>query len=481
MTEIAQLLAGVYGRQSRNKAKSIDEQLDAGQAVASENGWKVSGTYQDGSSASRYARKGRDDWERVLADIASGALTVLILWEASRGDRTLTTWSQLLDLCRDKGVSIYVVSDERLYDPRKHKDWKSLAQSGVDSAGESDLISVRVRRGHAGAAAAGRPSHGRTPFGYVRRYDPGTGQLAGQEIDPDTAPIVREIFARIKKGEAVSTIVDDFNERGVKTSGAVKWYRVRVRDIAMNRAYLGQRVYNGSISEGIWPGIVDAETFYAVQRVLTDPKRVTTRPGRAVHLLSYLGTCSPCGASLTAVRGRYRCLDNGCVTIVQRDTDAFVENMVLEKLSRPDVYEQLRQHGVEDDEEVVKAREEIARLDDILAGWRLSAARHETTPASLAVIEADIAGQIRSAQRRADAAGVPPALRAILEPGADVRVRWEDAPMAARRRVVLFMATIVVDQAAAPGGRLFDFHRLGKSRWTGDPQSWGERWAGAGA
>lgn len=480
MTEIAQLLAGVYGRQSRNKAKSIDEQVAAGLAVASENGWTAAGTYQDGSSASRYARKGRDDWDRVLADIESGALNILILWEASRGDRTLTTWSQLLDLCRAKGVQIYVIADERLYDPRKASDWKSLARAGVDSAGESDLISVRVKRGHAGAAAAGRPSHGRTPFGYVRRYDPANGELVGQDIDDTTAPIVREIFARIKKGEAVSTIVDDFNERGVKTSGAAKWYRVRVRDIAMNRAYLGQRVYNGTVSEGIWPEMVDAETFYAVQRVLTDPKRVTTRPGRAVHLLSYLGTCSPCGAHLTAVRGRYRCLDKGCVTIVQRETDGFVEDMVLGKLSQPDVYEQLRQHGVEDDEEVVKARKEVAKLEDQLNTWRLSAARHETSPASLAVIEADIAGQIRTWQRRADAAGIPPALRAILEPGVDVRVRWEDAPMAARRRVVSYMATVSVDRSDVPGSRVFDFTRLGNSRWSGDELTWGERWIEGG-
>lgn len=477
MTETAQLLAGVYGRQSRNKAKSIDEQLTAGQAVASENDWTVSDLYQDGSSASRFARKGRDDWDRVLADIGSGALHILILWEASRGDRTLTSWSQLLDLCRDKGVCIYIISDERLYDPRKARDWKSLAQSGVDSAGESDIISLRVRRGQPLAAAAGRPSHGRTPYGYTRRYDPGNGELVAQDIDPVTAPVVREIFTRIKKGEAISTIVDDFNERKLPTSGAPKWYRVRVRDIAMNRAYAGQRVYNGAVSDGIWPALVDDETFYAVQAVLTDPKRVTTRPGRAVHLLSYLGTAGPCGGQLTAVRGRYRCLDDGCVTIVQRETDGFVENMVLRKLRQPDVYEQLRQHGVEDDEDVVKARAEVARLGDVLNGWRLSAARHETTPASLAVIEADIAGQIRSAQRRAEAASVPPALRAILEPGVDVRVRWDDAPMAARRRVVAFMATVIVDRADVPGSRVFDFHRLVGSRWTGDSMTWGERWA----
>jgi site-specific DNA recombinase len=481
MTENTQTLAAIYGRQSRNKAKSIEEQLTAGSAVVRENGWKVSGTYQDGSSASRYARKGRDDWQQVLDDIAAGAFTVLILWEASRGDRTLTSWSQMLDLCREHGVSLYIISDERLYDPRKARDWKTLATAGVDSAGESDLISVRVRRGHAGAAAAGRPSHGRTPFGYRRTYDPTNGELTGQERDPDTAPIVEEIFRRVGQGEPISAIVDDFNVRGVPTSGAEKWYRVRVRDIAMNRAYAGERIYNGTITEGIWPALVDAEVFHAVQTILTDPKRVTTRPGRAVHLLSYLGTCSPCGASLTAVRGRYRCLERGCVTIVQHETDRFVEKMIWRKLRRPEVYEELRQAGADTDRAAVAAREEVARLEGQLKMWRLSGARNETSPASLAVIEADLEAQIRVAQRKQAVAEIPPELRPFLEPGADVKVRWDAAPMAACRRVVAFMATVAVGQADTPGSRVFDFHRLGGSRWSGDPQTWGEKWAEEGA
>lgn len=477
MAETVQAGAGIYGRQSRNKAKSIDEQVRAGEDVASENGWAIAGRYQDGSSASRYARKGRDDWQQVLDDMACGAFTILILWEASRGDRDLTSWSAMLDLCRKHGVQIYIISDERLYDPRKPRDWKTLATAGVDSAGESDLISVRVRRGHAGAAAAGRPSHGRTPFGYVRRYDPNTGALKDQEIDPDTAPVVRELFERLAKGEAINAIVRDFNARGLpRAAGAAKWYPIRVRDIALNRAYIGERIYNGKVSKGMWPALVEVEQFNAVEQILSDPKRVTTRPGSGVHLLSYLGVCGPCGAPLNVVRGRYKCRAKGCVTSVQYETDRLVEAMVLEKLSQPDVYEQLRQVGADTDRAAVAAREEVARLEGQLKMWRLSGARNETSPASLAVIEADLEAQIRVAERRRAVAEIPPELRAILEPGADVRVRWDAAPMAAKRRVVAYMASIVVGRAAAPGDRRFNFWRLGGSRWSGDSMTWGERW-----
>lgn len=477
MTNTPQERAGVYGRQSRNKSKSIAEQISAGKSVASENDWFLARTYQDGSSASRYARKGRDDWQRVLDDISGGELDILILWEASRGDRTLTTWSGLLDLCRERGVCLYIIADERLYDPRKARDWKTLATAGVDSAGESDLLSMRVLRGHAGAAAAGRPSHGRTPFGYVRRYNPANGELMGQEPDPDTAPIVREIFKRIAKGDAISNIVHDFNARQVPTSGAEKWYRVRVRDLAMNRAYMGDRIYNGTVSKGTWTPLVEAELFYAAQQVLSDPARVTTRPGRQKHLLTYLGPATPCGGQLTAVRGRYRCIEDGCITIVQEPTDQIVTAAIIGRLSKPDAYEALRLEDSESDRSVLDARNELATLRAQLDDWRRSAIEGKTSPESLAAIEAGLSAKIRDAQRRSEHSGIPPALRQFLDPEVDVAKRWESTPLPARRDIIRTLAEIRISPATVPGGAEYEEARLGMSRWVGDTKTWGEHWA----
>lgn len=453
--------AGVYGRQSRGKAKSIAEQIEAGRAVVAEQGWTLAGEYQDGSSASRYARKDREAWTRVLADIAARKLDILILWEASRGDRTLTTWSGLLDLCREHGVSIYVVSDERTYDPSKTRDWKSLASAGVDSAGESDALSDRVRRGQAGAAVAGRPAHGRVPFGYRRTFDSGTGALAGQEPDPVAAPVVRRIFTEIARGVPVSRVTNALNDEGVPTiAGAKGWYRQRVRDVVGNVAYIGRRTHNGSEYDGSWPALVDKVTFYAAQRVLAEPSRVTTKPGRARHLLSYLGVCEPCGAGLTAVRGRYRCSARGCVTIVQDDADDYVTAFVVGRLSRPDVYAQLRQAGEDADQRVIAAEEEAAELRGELGRWRESAADGKTSPESLAVIEARLTARIDEADRRARRYAVPPVLRTFLEPGEDVAARWEAAPLAARRDLLRAFWDVRIHPATSPGSRAFEKERV---------------------
>lgn len=471
-----QTRAAVYGRQSRGKAKSILEQLTAGQTVIAEEGWVDAGSYSDGSSASRSARKERDDWQRVLDDIRDKQFDVLILWESSRGDRTPETWFAFLSLCRNNGVRIHVITHERTYDLARARDWKTLAEEGVANAYETELLSVRVRRGHAGAAAAGRPSHGRTPYGYRRVYDPATGELVGQEPDPERAAIVREIVEKAAKGVPILAIVRDLNERGVPTLNAKEWYPMRVRDIATNPAYIGTRVYNGRQYPGDWPPIVDPVVFWEAQRVLTDPARVTTRPGRQKHLLSYLAT-TPCGGEVCAARGRYRCFKDGCVTVLQAPVDDLVTQMIWGRLERKDAYTALRQKGAESDREVIAAQREIAELEGKLNEWRMSAARHETSPASLAVIEADLTRQIRAAERRAEHASIPPELRPFLEPGVDVRVRWDAAPLPARRQVIRALAEVVIGPASATGRRAFEPERLGMSRWVGDGRTWGEYWA----
>ena len=155
--------ASVYGRQSSNKAKSINEQLESGMQAIRAEGWQHAGTYKDGVSASRYGTKTRSDWQRLLADLKTGAFDVLVLWESSRGDRTLSSWAEFLEQCRKRHVRIHVIADDHTYDLERPRDWKTLATAGVDNAAESDLLSIRVKRGRArsgtGASTTRRPGN----------------------------------------------------------------------------------------------------------------------------------------------------------------------------------------------------------------------------------------------------------------------------------------------------------------------------------
>ena len=410
--------AALYGRESKDKTKSIEDQLAIGTRVIAEQGWTPAGSYDDGSSASRYATKPRPDWQRLLVDLDTGKFDVLVLWETTRGDRTLASWATLLDRCRERGVLIHVISDERTYDPRRARDYRDLATAGVDGSYESDRSAERVRRGIRAAAENGKPPGGFSAYGFRRVYT--DTREPRQEADPDTAPVVRRIFDMAARYIPVVAIVRTLNAEGVPApGGGTTWHRSRVRDLLANPAYIGLRQHgrysrrNGvaeTLYPGGWPVLVDEETYYAVRRIMADPARTTTRmPGRLVHLLSGLATCHQ-GHRLRGKndgrRIRYVC-DRGCVGIRADDLDELVTATVLEALADPKVYRRLRQAGERSDAEVQAARDEAARLVDQLADWRASATDGRgTTPETLAAVEADLARQIAAARARADHAGL---------------------------------------------------------------------------
>ena len=214
----------LYARQSQDSKTSTDQQQAEGLARAEEEGWAVHRVYRDGSSASRHATKVRSAWTELLADLDLPEVGVLWLWESSRGDRTLTSWSGLLDRCRDLGVSIYVETHGRLYDGRNPRDWKTLAEDGVDSAYEVDKTALRIRRSV--AAKAEDSVHGRTPYGYRREYgidDKGKRIMLGQFPDPAEAKVIQGIFDGIQQGKSLRSMATELNASGVPTVTGTDW------------------------------------------------------------------------------------------------------------------------------------------------------------------------------------------------------------------------------------------------------------------
>lgn len=427
--------AGIYARVSIDKAggRSVSEQETEGERACEHHGWTVAERYRDNDrSASRFATKDRPDWTRLLADLDDGKLDVLVIWEPSRGSRDLEDWAALLRRCRTTRTLIHVVNHDHTYDVTKARDWRTLAEDGVDSAYESEKTSMRIRRTKASAAEAGR-ADGRYPYGYERIYDHVTRKFVEQRPHPEQAPTVREIFTRIERGDPISTIARDLNMP-----------RNKVRRIASNPTYISKRQYGGRLLNGTWPPLVDEGTFYAVQRVLSDPIRKTTRPGRVKHLLSYLARCGVCGEPLSvrAVSGKpmYVCNDGTHVGIRVDWADRYITTLTLGRLSAPDVYPAL---AASDDSAVMAARGEVEVLRARLEGFYDSAAAGELSPAALARVEARLLPEISDAERRATMAATPPQLRALLDPEVDMWQRWDEMSPAARKDVLRVLFSVI--------------------------------------
>jgi len=454
----AQARAGVYGRQSKDKTKSIDEQTAECEADAAGQGWTVAERYSDGVSASRFATKARKHWARLLADLDQGKLDILVLWESSRGDRDLPTWVQLLATCRERGVRIRITSHERTYDVRNGRDWKSLAEDGIDSAYESEKTSVRLKRAMVAQAVAGRPQ-GHHLYGYERVYgvdERGKRVLLRVRPHPSQAPIVAEIVARVGKGEPVLTICRDLEARGVPAPKGGRWLRSTVRDMAMRLDYLGKRELRGEVSDAIWPAVVTEADHLAARRVLGDRSRRASRPTRQKWLLSYLATCAVCGEGLHGrpargpVAARYQCSVRGCASIHAAPLDDLVTEVVCRYLAAD-----LKLRPPSNDAVVLAARLEAETRQTELGQWRESARRGETTPASLAHIEAGLLDDIKAAWRRAEQATTPPVMLDVID-GAHgrldvIRARFVALPVAARRDIIASLLDVKILRATTQG------------------------------
>lgn len=450
----------IYGRQSHKKDKSISEQVKLGLAC-----WPDARVYTDGGSASPFSDDARDDWERLLDDLEAGRIRRLWLWHSNRGDRTLETWARFLRLCRDGEVLIWIEVDEHLYDLSRARDWKVLAEAGVEAEGFSHELSVAVRRGVLGAAIDGKP-HGHVPYGYERIYDPATREFVEQRPHPVQASIVIEIVTRLAKGDSVMEVWRDLNERGIPAPRGGSWAPTTVAKVARNLRYVGKRVHKGKIYDACWPPITGEEgfeeAFWETQRLLTDPARKRIRPGRPKYLLTYLINCDVCEGRVQARPRRsrkkqpatvvpvpfYVCQIQGCVAMKLEWVDGFIEDLICAKARTREVYEWIARA---DDSEGMAARVEADQLRAKLNEYYALARADKLTPEGLASAEAGLLPKIKDAEVRSKSRVVPASLRGLADPNIDVREAWESLSLAAKREVVrLLIEEITLSKHVGP-------------------------------
>lgn len=188
------LRAGIYGRESRGSNRSIKTQLRLGRTRAATEGWTAS-FFSDGTSASTFATRERDDWPRVVELMQARELDVIWLVETSRGGRIADEFIRVINTCGRLGVLVYIEDDERLYDPDDDQDWEALAGQAVKDQAEAARTSRRTRRAKKEARAAGNLRTvvgGDPPIGF--RYPPGADDW---ETDPDHAAMLGEVARRI--------------------------------------------------------------------------------------------------------------------------------------------------------------------------------------------------------------------------------------------------------------------------------------------
>ena len=452
-----QLVAREYRRLSDAKGgTSLDRQGSDNAVVAAENEWTLGEPYvDDGLSASRYARKRRDDFENLIADLSTGSTgrtsefgaDVLMLWESSRGSRKVGEWVSFIELCEEKQVLIWVTTHERLYDPRNGRDRKSLLEDAVDSEYESYKTHLRVTGTTAFEARRGRP-HGKAPDGLMPVYDSKTGDLETWVEDPQRSGPVKELFQLLEKGHSLAAIEERFLAAGYLNRSGRPYSREHLRIMALRYAYAGLREHRGDVYEGMWDGIVPVTRFWNVRRILTAPSRKTSRGGRAAHELTVALWCGPCRrlcqVSLTQGQRRrspvYRC-EGGCVSIQKQAVDDYIigtpeePGALMVYLARDDLYRLLAApdaDGTEVREIQVRLAQERTELKEMEQATARTLAEVEILGRSLT----EKRTEVRRLEQREHELTLPPAVLPFIDPDTDVWTTWDETPVSGRRELV---------------------------------------------
>lgn len=432
-----QLRGAIFSRESKGKGSSIEDQDRENREAADELGAEVVVMLRDKVSASRFGKKAREGWPEIIDWVKSGRLDLLIVWEVSRGDRTMDTWVPFVSACRDVGVLIHVTSAETTYDPRRAAHRKALLDAGSDAEHESEKISARTRKGVAGAAAKGK-GHGPVSYGFTRIYN-SLDRREFTQVANDDAPIAAAVIERIARRTPLVQIEKELNDAEVPSPGGGRWTRRGIRALAINPAAAGLRGHNGTLHKANWKGIVPESTWRTAVAVLNEPDRKSNAPGAYRWLLSYVAV-SACGNYVRATprkpprRDLYRCAC-GCVGVGIWELDWYVKELVFARLSREDA----REVFAPDDTVAAEARDKVKRVKRELAELEESARKGPeeggVSIAFAASVEPGIRKRLADAEAELKRHAGNAALLALVDAD-DIAVEWERLSVAARRSVV---------------------------------------------
>lgn len=319
-------IAVIYARYSSHAQRdvSIDQQLKACRTYANKLGLKVIEVYADRAMTGTNDR--RPEFQRMIADAGKSTFAYIIVYQLDRFARDRYDSAVYKRQLKEQGVRVLSAMENISDDPSG-----ILMESLLEGLAEyySKELSQKIRRGMNDNASKCMVN-GPVPLGYRKGAD------GKYEIVKNEADLIKEIYSRVAQGEAFVSIIDDLNQRGIKTKAGFEWNRSSFHTILKNERYLGIYIFGDYRIVGGIPAILDNELFNMVQYRLVTKKNPRNSPQKrrrenSVYLLTGKLYCGKCLSPMMGLSGKssnphyyYACkkrkLERACdKAYVQRD------------------------------------------------------------------------------------------------------------------------------------------------------------------
>lgn len=297
--------AVIYARYSSHSQRdaSIEQQVKACELFARRQDIDVIGLYED--RATTGTSDDRSGFQRMIKEAERGEWEYVIVYTLDRFARNRYDSAVYKRRLKDYGVKVLSAMENISDDPTG-----VLMESLLEGLAEyySKELSRKIRRGMDDNASKCL-CNGQIPFGYRRGED---GRFAIDEVE---APIVQEIYRRIRDGSRICDIIHDMNERGIRTKHGKLWSKSSFNTLLSNERYTGVYIYKDTRIPGGMPQIIDPALFDAVQLIMHTKKNPRKNSGsegipqrrrqeNGIYYLTGKLFCGHCHSPMVGVSGR---------------------------------------------------------------------------------------------------------------------------------------------------------------------------------
>jgi DNA invertase Pin-like site-specific DNA recombinase len=234
-------------------------------------GWEIDRVYQDLGA--------RHELDRLFQDSVDRPVSYLLIRRLDELGASVRDIRQVL--VRLQELQIELITTETEIEPQLN-----LLQL-IDNI-QSDLVSRRMRQGHAYNRLKSLPPPGKAPYGYRRSKDKYT-------IDKSAAPVVKDFFDRfIIYGSlrgAVRYLEKKYNKK-IAASTGLRWLS--------NPVYRGDTAYHrDEVISDTHAAILSRDEAAQIDRLLRRNRRLPHRTASAPRSLAGLVNCEHCGQTMT--------------------------------------------------------------------------------------------------------------------------------------------------------------------------------------
>ena len=252
----------IYARFSSHSQteQSIEGQLRVCYEYAKQNDYAVVGEYIDRALTATSDK--RPQFLKMIEDSKRKGFDYVLVYQLDRFARNRYDSANYKAKLKKNGVRV-LSAKENITDDASG----ILVEGMLESMAEyySAELSQKVKRGIKESLLKGNFIGGFYIYGYDIVNKKWT-------INNYEADIVRDIFSRYKSGEKAKDIIDNLNNKGIKTKYGSKFNMNAFSRIIKNEKYIGRITTNDTVYNDVVPPIIDKNLFEECNRIMGEHK-----------------------------------------------------------------------------------------------------------------------------------------------------------------------------------------------------------------